>query len=693
MAASLDQALYLAARGFYVGPLIANGKIPPQGTEWQKVSTVDFDVIKTMFHDPYMGWGQVINLMCDPYKSGFCVIDLDNKNGKNGSVEWKRLLAGRECRTFTVRTPSGGFHLYFKATGYTNSAGAIAPGIDVRCKGGYVVAPGSTVNGVAYEIIDDIEPVHMPDFIHEILSAHRIASISQDKNHIISEDDADDVAWAIDFLKSHEPAIEGCGGDSHTYKMFCVLKEHGISESTALDLADAHWNDRCLPPWGFDDLIKKAENAYKSAHNPQGIKSANAEFTAPNLPAHTGLPFRIANPVVCLDPATIPYRPWEYGSMMLRRNLTLIGSAPGTGKSLLVLVVALSKATGRNLIDVDPCGRGRVLIYNNEDEMEEMNRRLAGLMQYYKVTWDDLWDHDAQGNRTKSYLYMSSGQDNPFRIAQRAAKTNKLTPFHADAMVAELKAENISMVFIDPLAETHPGKENENDEMGSVGQMYRAVAHRANCAIGLVHHTRKHDNASSEGHSGNLDSFRGASSLGGVVRIALTFFTMSKKEARKYGVKESDAWQYVLLEQAKANMAPGNVNRMWFKKESIVFNATVANPDGESVGVLRRVYLTEGQDVINQDICTLLQDIEALTLTSPMTIPAITRELIAAFPFHQGKMPRTLEAAIRRLFGEEGVCASVNGVLSLEDTASGNRVIKVIRFEPNERVISMSQML
>lgn len=111
-----------------------------------------------------------LGIACGP--SGLVVVDLDS--AEHGEVEddWRELGVhnGRDAlarvadwagqsvpETFTVRTPSGGSHLYFRAPeGCTvrNSAGAIAPLVDVRGRGGYIVGPGSVIAGRAYQVID-----------------------------------------------------------------------------------------------------------------------------------------------------------------------------------------------------------------------------------------------------------------------------------------------------------------------------------------------------------------------------------------------------------------------------------------------------------------------------------------------------------------------------------------------------------
>src|SRR5690606_4438245 len=60
--------------------------------------------------------------------------------------------------TYTIRTATGGTHLYFTApTGpeLRNTAGALGWKIDTRAHGGYVVGAGSTIDGNRYTVVDD----------------------------------------------------------------------------------------------------------------------------------------------------------------------------------------------------------------------------------------------------------------------------------------------------------------------------------------------------------------------------------------------------------------------------------------------------------------------------------------------------------------------------------------------------------
>lgn len=123
-------------------------------------------------------------IACGP--SRLVVLDLD----AHGELppEWRELPGVNDGRdvlsqicewagmdwphTYTVATPSGGWHLYFAAperSAIRNSASLIGPQVDVRAAGGYVVGAGSIVNGRAYEVLYDDEPAPLPPWIARLL--------------------------------------------------------------------------------------------------------------------------------------------------------------------------------------------------------------------------------------------------------------------------------------------------------------------------------------------------------------------------------------------------------------------------------------------------------------------------------------------------------------------------------------------
>lgn len=89
------------------------------------------------------------------------VLDVDTKNDADGRVHLpylQRLGLLDGCQRL-VRTPSGGWHLYFRASAATTNRASSTLGLDVRGKGGYVLAPPSWIDTTeyagSYEQMDD----------------------------------------------------------------------------------------------------------------------------------------------------------------------------------------------------------------------------------------------------------------------------------------------------------------------------------------------------------------------------------------------------------------------------------------------------------------------------------------------------------------------------------------------------------
>ena len=82
-------------------------------------------------------------------KSNIVVIDLDlHEENSNGLKSFDTYVQEHNIpgvyNTFTVSTPTGGKHLYYKYTGDIKSTSGILPGVDVRANGGLIVLPYST---------------------------------------------------------------------------------------------------------------------------------------------------------------------------------------------------------------------------------------------------------------------------------------------------------------------------------------------------------------------------------------------------------------------------------------------------------------------------------------------------------------------------------------------------------------------
>ncbi len=95
---------------------------------------------------------------------GYSVLDVDNKNGGDQSLA--HLLREYEINMENVISVkcSNGQHIYATNTDLKNTAGALADGLDIRSKGGFIVAPGSVhKSGTVYQWNEIGDPATMPE--------------------------------------------------------------------------------------------------------------------------------------------------------------------------------------------------------------------------------------------------------------------------------------------------------------------------------------------------------------------------------------------------------------------------------------------------------------------------------------------------------------------------------------------------
>ena len=156
MPALLETALSLAARGLHVFPCRPRDKKPAL---WNglKGATIDQNVI--------VGWWSRTDFnigLATGKRSGVFVVDID---GMKAETELTRLEARHGALPHTVESITArGRHLFFAwpSRMIRNSAGKIAPGIDVRGDGGYVLAPPSCTHADAVTNGQSIAPAPSP---------------------------------------------------------------------------------------------------------------------------------------------------------------------------------------------------------------------------------------------------------------------------------------------------------------------------------------------------------------------------------------------------------------------------------------------------------------------------------------------------------------------------------------------------
>jgi len=450
----LATALRYADNEWPVFPLRSNSKLP--ATEHGcKDATTNEAQIHAWFDDE-----RPCNVgIATGNRSGLLVIDIDVKKGVDGFATLARLEAelGSISDTRTVVTPSGGAHLYFLVDQELRcSTGTLGPGIDVRCDGGYVVAPPSWITTTAYRWEDDGPILPLP------------------------------MAWVTRIQESRS------GGDFHALdaqpvpigqqedvlnRRACSLRRGGVSRAAAVAAlwADVQtWDQDPSRPWTPADVEGKVDRAWRDIE-PQPV---------PATPVRGALPTAATAPVDIERLAFTVRTPDEMagetppeplaGKWQSVGGFGAVYGSPGAGKSLLVTHLNLSLASGIPWLGIPVIGKVPALYVLGEGRL--LPRLEAWHVGHPEADWGLFRCHDG------------------FKFSD---------PAQVAALLDYIKHEEPALVTFDTLATTIGGDENSSQDMGRVIdaclEIQRMTAYQT--AVLLVCHPGKDGAKGIRGHS------------------------------------------------------------------------------------------------------------------------------------------------------------------------------------------------
>jgi len=622
------EAIELAAAGFRVIPL--KGK-KPFWDEWQNRALCDpFDVVEL-----WPGGDYNVGIVCG---HGLAVLDVDVSKGGAESLARMEAELGSLPVTRRVRTQSGGWHYYFAtpdgdiSNAAKNLQDRFGPGLDVRGRGGQVVAPGSVYEGRPYSLECDAPIAHVPLDLLALLQSAPVKAANA--GEVVGElDTPGAIERARDWVERSPDVFEG-GRDDAAFKIAARLYDFGVSHPTCLEILSDWSEKKCNPSLSEDDLERIASSAAKNRQDAIGSKSVEALAAVFGTVEH---PPGVDNPFDAWsfdqtegDEEAMPPRPWLAGRRLIRGKLSSLVAPGSVGKSLLTLQWACALAMGRG----DWCGldvreRSRVLVLNNEDEKSEMGARLAAVIRHFRLPREELWHR----------IKLISGAANPHIFLKRAARGGSLDETAAiKTLVGYCVQEKIDVVVFDPVVDTHEANENDNGEMARVMRVFRRIASEANVSVLLVHHTKKPPQGASDGYAGSADAGRGASAIVNAVRVGMTLFNMGERDAMKFGIPPARRHLFVRLDDAKANLFLASPVAQWFERKSIRL------PNGEESGALQPVELT---DKTVEDGAAVVAELASLLETGSLSLYAAATVLDTQSKMYGGDGVSTLRKRIK----------------------------------------------
>ncbi|HEX7735625.1 MAG TPA: bifunctional DNA primase/polymerase, partial [Ktedonobacteraceae bacterium] len=422
---------------------------------------------------------------------GVYVIDIDCSKG--GSVESLAELGvpGLEW-TFTVRTGSGGYHLYLRcAEDLPNTAGKLAPFVDTRGAGGYIVAPPSRNKYGSYSRYCDLSMQPIPERLLARLKAPTTpAPATQGQPLTVNGREQEDHPYASQTDSLEKPEHE----PQSTPLAAPALSRRSASAGPADALAQEARNNFLIQRAGYlrrdgytareicAMLISLNEARYSEGRHPQGplpleemqrtIFKSVAEWERLNGVLAAPQPPQVLQ-VRDLMNMDLPPVNWIVPEL-LAEGLTLLAGKPKVGKSWLILGLALAcslgTAAGGGLVlgryPVEPMG---VLYLTLEDNAARLRSRMLKIL--------------AQRGAPANFGY--------------ALRWKQLTAGGLEDLDAYLlAAPDTRLLIIDTLAKVRQSSGN-----GSSGNLYQeesdlmsklqVLANTHHLAVVVVHHLRK----------------------------------------------------------------------------------------------------------------------------------------------------------------------------------------------------------
>lgn len=468
----LQSALSLAAQGFYVFPCLSN-KIPAI-KDWQKLATRDTAQINTWFESGAFNIGVYTGRFGDD--GALVVVDVDNKHGKHGDASLLALeLAGREFPpTRCQRTPTGGSHLiYLTPQPLRQGADVLGEGLDIRSRGGFILAVGSSIGGVPYTM-DSVPLAQAPDWL---IDACGIASPerepSKEKLPGINRDAAEQ--RGIDYLTALEPVPAGQRNDAG-FRAAARLKDLGCDPEQTFALMAEHWP--CEPMLEHAELQHVVRSAYAYGREPQGADAPETQFEpVPKTERKTYYDLLTTNALM-----RRPRPRWLVHGLLPREGTAVLYGAPGSGKTFVTLDLCGAIARGVKWAG-HRVRRGRVLYVGLEGHLR---------------------------GRVEAYLKENQLLDVPNLMFIERQRLNFLAEHHADVrqLVGDIraaKADDLSLIVVDTLNRSMPGgNENASEDMGRAIECAGLLSRAFDCLVVLVHHSGKDAGKGARGHSSLL---------------------------------------------------------------------------------------------------------------------------------------------------------------------------------------------
>lgn len=198
---------------------------------------------------------------------GFFVLDVDPRNGGDESLAKLVAEHGELPQTVTQQTGGGGTHFLFSMPEGFTTRSPIAPGLDVKARGGLIVAePSLHMSGNLYAWEPGLSPIDVPIARPPYWLVRLVVALPEVPMTMANAapQSADVITRARRYVDTCDAAISGQNGHrTALWAAICLRRGFLLSDEQSLEIL-REYSRRCDPPWSERELIHKVASAAKA---------------------------------------------------------------------------------------------------------------------------------------------------------------------------------------------------------------------------------------------------------------------------------------------------------------------------------------------------------------------------------------------------------------------------------------------
>jgi bifunctional DNA primase/polymerase-like protein/AAA domain-containing protein/primase-like protein len=438
----------------------STGKHPrtPQGV---KDATTDQETIRRWWMDfPEANIG-----IATGWKSGLVVLDVDPRHDGDDSLSQLERKYGELSHTVEVLTGGGGRHIYFRHPGGPIKSKAIAPGLDIKADGGYVVGPPSEhISGRTYEWESSSHPEDTPIAQLPPWLLAMLTKVSAEKSAI--------PALAKIPEGTRNTTLASLAGTMRRKGMTAKAIEAALVQENA---------QRCNPPLSEHEV--KSIAASIAQYHSQSDAQINSRLQL--LPDRTNRAiqhpkgFRFTElKALLMEPEED--RPWLVEGLFPMAGFSIVTAKPKVGKSTLARNLALAIARGEKFMNRNTV-RGAVVYLALEEKRPEVQRHFQRM----------------------------GAQEEPVFVHVGAAPEEAV-----NELALAIVQHKPVLAIIDPLLKlVRVTNANDYAEMSKVLEPLIELARTSGCHLLCVHHSGKGERSGADALLGSTALFAAVDTL------------------------------------------------------------------------------------------------------------------------------------------------------------------------------------